>query len=521
MRKYSLIRKRTGEKKNGSKSQTIPKTKQETASPMDKAEQETGAAADETAGGQAAPPARLVSRVPKLSRAEKAKKRRSENERLKAMAGRDAVVLLENWKWRRKKRRIYRVCLCSVLLASCLVLGGLGYSDLYNRLPSVIRLRAGVEQSLDLGLPMEGEVVSAGGREESNIPSGAVTINLNHPVTLTAGTRNLYRMKVRLFGILPFKQVDIQVIEDRKLIPVGVTIGIYVKTEGILVVGVGEFEGGNGVSHSPAKYILKSGDYILTVDGETVTQREEVVRRIEQSGGKEMILTIRREEEIMDVKVKPVADMSGAYKIGIWMRDDAQGVGTMTFIDEDGNFGALGHGINDVDTSTLMEMDDGTLFQTEIIAIKKGASGTPGEMTGMIVYSEDRILGDIESNSVEGIFGSCNEKALSLATEAPLPIGLKQEIQKGAAQILCNVGGTPQYYAVEITAIHLDHDNVNRGIELKVTDPALLAITGGIVQGMSGAPIVQNGKFIGAVTHVLVQDASRGYGIFIENMLPH
>ena len=137
----------------------------------------------------------------------------------------------------------------------------------------------------------------------------------------------------------------------------------------------------------------------------------------------------------------------------------------------------------------------------------------------MIVYNDDRILGDITGNSVRGIFGKCNNKALALGTEEALPIGLKQEIEKGPAQILCTVDGTTRYYNIEITDIHLDHDNVNRGIELKVTDPELIALTGGIVQVMSGAPIIQNGKFIVAVTHVLVQDSTRGYGIFIENIV--
>ena len=322
-------------------------------------------------------------------------------------------------------------------------------------------------------------------------------------------------MQVKLFGILPFKQVGIRVIEDRELIPVGVPIGIYVKTEGVLVVGTGEFASQGAGKVSPAKNILKSGDYVIKLNGTEVTGKDDFITRIENCGGEEQLLTIRRDAETYDVRIKPERDRTGKYKIGVWVRDNAQGVGTMTYIDENGNFGALGHGINDVDTSTLMEMNDGTLYQTEIISIRKGAAGQPGEMTGMIVYSDDRILGDITSNSTRGIFG----KALALGTEEALPIGLKQEIEKGPAQILCTVDGTTRYYDIEITEIHLDHDNVNRGIELRVTDPELLSVTGGIVQGMSGAPIIQKGKFVGAVTHVLVQDSTRGYGIFIENML--
>ena len=338
-------------------------------------------------------------------------------------------------------------------------------------------------------------------------------------MTLKTGNADNLQMQVKLFGILPFKQVGIRVIEDQELIPVGVPIGIYVKTEGVLVVGTGEFASQGAGKVSPAKNILKSGDYVIKLNGTEVTGKDDFITRIENCGGEQQILTIRRDAETYDVRIKPERDRTGKYKIGVWVRDNAQGVGTMTYIDENGNFGALGHGINDVDTSTLMEMNDGTLYQTEIISIRKGAAGQPGEMTGMIVYSDDRILGDITSNSIRGIFGKCNQKALALGTEEALPIGLKQEIEKGPAQILCTVDGTTRYYDIEITEIHLDHDNVNRGIELRVTDPELLSVTGGIVQGMSGAPIIQKGKFVGAVTHVLVQDSTRGYGIFIENML--
>ncbi len=431
------------------------------------------------------------------------------------------VVLLDSWRRRRRRRRIYRYSLCGVLVCASLALGSIGYYDLYNQIPSVLRIKADVEQTIDLGVPLIGEMVAVSGQDESNIPAGSVSIDLSRQVTMKMSSDQSYQMNVKIFGILPFKQVGIQVIDEQELTPVGVPIGIYVKAEGLLVVGVGDFQGTDGISYCPAKYVLKSGDYILQLDGEPVSDKNDFVSRIEACGGREVTLQIKRGEEIMEVKAQPIQNADGKYKLGVWIRDNAQGVGTMTYIDADGNFGALGHGINDVDTSTLMNLDDGTLYQTEIIAIKKGRDGEPGEMTGMIVYSPDRILGDIDYNGTEGIFGHCNDKALALGTEEALPIGLKQDIENGPAQILCSVDGTPKYYDVEITGIHLDHDNVNRGIELEVTDPELLALTGGIIQGMSGAPIIQNHHLIGAVTHVLVQDASKGYGIFIENMLAH
>lgn len=447
--------------------------------------------------------------------------RSDSDEQIKDRAGRDVVILLQNWKKRTRRLKIYRFSLCLALLFSCTALTATLYYQIDNSIPSVLNVRAGQEQSFFLGVPAEAEIVSVSESGESNIPAGSLEIDLSKTVTLRTAQESSYRMLVKLFGFLPFKEVDIRVIQDQELIPVGAPIGIYVKTDGVLVIGTGEFQGLDGVSYSPCRYVLKSGDYIRCVNGVSVTEKEEFIRFIEESGGKPVTLTLERSGETMDVSVTPVKDASGAYKIGVWVRDNAQGVGTMTYIDSEGNFGALGHGINDIDTSTLMQMEDGTLYQTDIVDIKKGTDGNPGEMTGMIVYSDDNILGAITSNSSRGIFGVCNEKALALGVQDALPIGLKQEIVKGPAQILCTVEDETKYYDVEITAVHLDHDNVNRGIELTVTDPELLAITGGIVQGMSGSPIIQNGKIIGAVTHVLVQDSTRGYGIFIETMLDH
>lgn len=440
---------------------------------------------------------------------------------VKTKAGSDAVIFLQSWRRRVRRLRIYRISLCLALFLSCSFLAVYGYLVLDNSIPSVIRMRAEEEQSFDFRLPATGELVSVGSQGESNIPKGAVTIDLSEPLTLkTAGLCN-YSMNVKLFGFLPLKQVGIQVIEDQELIPVGVPVGIYMESEGILVVGVGEFQSAGGQTVSPAKNILQSGDYIRKLNGVKMEKKEDFIRGIEECDGKPQIVTVERRGELIDLQVKPCKNSNGAYKLGVWVRDSTQGVGTMTYIDSQGNFGALGHGINDVDTTTLMEMYDGTLYRTQIISIEKGTAGKPGEMTGMIVYSDDNILGDITYNGQEGVFGCCNQKAMELAKNEPLPIGLKQEIEKGAAQILCTVDGETKYYDVEITAIHLDHDNVNRGIEFTVTDARLLSLTGGIVQGMSGAPIIQNGKFIGAVTHVLVNDPKKGYGIFIENMLEH
>ena len=448
--------------------------------------------------------------------------------------------------------------LCLILICAVTALFICWMLLIWERVPGMIHIRAGVQQELDLNVPVSGElyrndteegdsantagensgngtggyaengeknaeeVVAAAGMSVVNrVSQESLSVNLNEPLTLYAEELESYHMELKLFGLIPFKTVQVEVIDDRTLIPAGIPIGIYVKTEGVLVIATGEFEGPDGQTYAPAARLLKEGDYILQADGETVTGKAAFMQRIADSGGEEMILTILRDGQQFDVSLTPEQNQNGEYKLGIWIRDNAQGVGTLTWLDEDNSFGALGHGINDMDTAALMNLESGSLYKTEIISITKGENGSPGELTGVIDYDECNRIGTIEANTEEGIFGSLNEESASGIISSAMPIGLKQEVEEGEAEILCSVGGEPELYTIEITGIHLDHDNVNRGLEITVTDDRLLALTGGIVQGMSGAPIIQNGKLVGAVTHVLVNDPTRGYGIFIENMLEH
>ncbi|HKM33142.1 MAG TPA: SpoIVB peptidase [Lachnospiraceae bacterium] len=441
------------------------------------------------------------------------------------------IEKVQNIKKIYRRRKTYRKCLCFSLLLTCMSLFGIWYIYMYQQIPGNIKLKMGEEQVLNIGLPVAGEIVkieenaekiqavTANGQGKSNIPAGSVYVDFSNTVTMKADKISNYQMNLKLFGFIPFKQVSIEVIRDMTLTPVGLPIGIYLKTEGVLVIGVGNFLSLDGSDVSPSQYLLKTGDYILEVDHIEVSGKREFIHTIEQSDGNPVVLTVSRNGEEFDVSITPDLNQNGIPKLGIWVRDNAQGIGTMTFVDNEGNFGALGHGINDIDTSIVMNLDSGTLYQTEIIGIKKGTKGEPGEMTGMIEYSDRNILGIINENTVNGIFGTCNERMLSQIETEPIPIGLKQDVELGDAQIICSVDGKPKYYDIKIKELHLEHDNVNKGIVLQVTDPNLIAITGGIIQGMSGAPIIQNGKLIGAVTHVLVSDSTSGYGIFIENML--
>ena len=433
----------------------------------------------------------------------------------------EMVIFLEYWKRRRKRLRIYRYGLCVALLCFSIFLGEILYFELYDQIPSVLRVKAGEEEYWNFNLPLVGEILEVSDSGESNIPSESIKIDLSRQVTVNTVESNRYLMNVKLFGLIPFKQVSIQVIGEKELIPVGEPIGLYVKTDGLLVIGIGEFKGPDGLTYSPAKYILHSGDYIKELNGADVVDKESFMEKIKACDGENVILRIERNGQEMDVSIKPILNQDHEYKLGIWIRDNAQGIGTMTYIDADGRFGALGHGVSDVDTSTLMELEDGTLYQTEIVSIQKGINGDPGELTGRIIYDESKIMGNIDYNGPEGIFGSCDNPAEEMMDQTAIPIGLKQEIKLTDAQILCSVSGKSEYYTIQITAVHLDNDNINKGIEFRVTDSRLLELTGGIVQGMSGSPIIQDGKLVGAVTHVLVNDPTRGYGIFIENMLEH
>lgn len=423
-----------------------------------------------------------------------------------------------------------RTVLIGILMAAAVSLLAGWIFHTWEKIPASIRIKSGIEQQLNLDVPMLGKIYPEHTKEavpvlEMNAAKAENTeflqVDLSQPVTMLANQAKNYKMDVRLFGVIPFKTVQVQVIPDRMLIPAGIPIGIYIKTDGIMVIGQGAFEGMDNTLKEPAKHLLCAGDYILKADEEEIASKAELIQKITDSEGKEMILTLRRSSEVFNIRVKPEQNREGKYKLGIWIRDNAQGVGTMTYMEPNHSFGALGHGINDTDTSLLMNVKSGSLYKTEIVAVKKGQGGTPGELTGIIDYNPKNKIGVIDKNSIEGIFGQLSEKEAGIIQAVPMPIGLKQEVRLGKAQILCCVDGqqSPQLYEIVIRAIHLDHDNVNRGLEITVTDPVLLKKTGGIVQGMSGSPIFQNGKFIGAVTHVLVNDPMKGYGIFIENML--
>lgn len=322
-----------------------------------------------------------------------------------------------------------------------------------------------------------------------------------------------YEASLSIFGI-PYKSVTVKVLEGGEVIPGGEAIGIRLYSASLIVVAVGRV---NENEKSPAeKAGIAPGDEIIALNGESVGTPEEFSKRIEQSEGG-VVLTVKTGEETRDVTVVPeISAYDNIKRVGLWVRDSTAGVGTLTYADKyTMTYGALGHAVSDSDTGVRFSVKEGSIEECSIGEIKKGEKGIPGELKG-IFYANAAVLGNITRNEREGIFGNLSE----VPEGESVPLGHKSEIKKGKAYIRTSLDGkTVEEYEIEILKVSQNSKNPAKGLVIKVTDERLIEKTGGIVQGMSGSPILQEGKLIGAVTHVLVNDPTKGYGIFIENMI--
>ena len=338
---------------------------------------------------------------------------------------------------------------------------------------------------------------------------------------IEASAGNGYTIACNILGVIPFKEVKVTPSEKECVYASGNVIGIYMETAGVLVIDSGEIIQEDGTVKKPSENIVAAGDYIVAFNGETISSKQELMEQLKNLSNEVVTLQVKRGEKTLPLSIRPVKDAEGAYKLGIWVRDDTQGVGTLTFVDEQGHYGALGHGISDVDTGELLQIDTGNLYGAQILAVNKGTAGSPGELAGLIRYDDKNILGTIEENTSCGIFGSLDSVENGKLELKRLPIAYKQEMEEGNASILCTIDKKVQEFAAEIERIDMNHEDSNKSFVVKITDEELLEKTGGIIQGLSGSPVIQNGRIVGAVTHVLVNDPTRGYGIFIENMLEH
>ena len=396
------------------------------------------------------------------------------------------------------RKRKYRCWLLVFLALDLILMGWLGYRLLDRKIPDQIL------------------VDHEDSREVANLLKRPF-ISFDDAITVSG--KDSYKLHCRLLGVIPVKDVKVKNITAKEVYASGDAVGIYMQTKGVLIIDTGEILSESGEMEEPARDSVKPGDYIVAFDQNRIQCKQDLLEDLADLCGESVTLKVRRGKETIPLSLTPVKDEKGNYKLGIWVRDDTQGIGTLTYVDENGGFGALGHGISDVDTGELLSIADGNLYNAQILGIRKGEKGNPGELSGLIRYEAGNILGEISENRKNGIFGTMEASQLKNMNLEKVPIGYKQDLKTGPASVFCCTDGEVKEYAAEITRIDLNHEDSNKSFVIQITDKELLEKTGGIVQGMSGSPVLQNGKLFGAVTHVFVQDSTSGYGIFIENMM--
>lgn len=325
-----------------------------------------------------------------------------------------------------------------------------------------------------------------------------------------------YHATLKLFGLFPVKDVAVKVVDQPLLVPCGIPFGIKMYTDGVLVVSMSDVDTSAG-SFNPAKSAgMKIGDVILTINGEAVTTTEQVGKMVEESGGQTMTFQIRRDNIVFDIRFTPAKSVNeNRWKAGLWVRDSSAGIGTLTFYDPANDaFGGLGHAVCDVDTGEILPISSGEIVPARIYSVIKGVSGTPGELRGGF---ESGSLGRLMTNGETGIYGALSKRPVN---SQAIPVCMKQQVHTGDAQVLTTINGTePKLYDIRIDQVRYNDSSPTRNMVIVITDKELLEETGGIVQGMSGSPIIQDGMLVGAVTHVFVNDPTKGFAIFAENML--
>ena len=329
-------------------------------------------------------------------------------------------------------------------------------------------------------------------------------------------------LQLKLLGLIPVKNYDINVVNRPKVIAGGNAIGVRLNTKGVLVVAVTDVIDQNGKRHSPAKDAgLRVGDNIININGVKVLDAQHVVEMLNDIEENEVEIVVQRNKTEFETRTQPIKSIQdNCYRLGIWVRDKTSGIGTLTFLDnETKEFGALGHGITDMDTGDLLTVDKGNIMNAKIAKIEQGKRGTPGEIRG-VFYETDNVLGSINKNTSYGIYGDINEEYFETLNDNSISIGFKEEVKEGKAHILTTVEeGNTEKFEIEIIKASPQSKADQKSMVIRVTDEKLLNKTGGIVQGMSGSPIIQDDRLIGAVTHVFVNDPTKGYGIYIEWMM--
>ena len=341
--------------------------------------------------------------------------------------------------------------------------------------------------------------------------------NINKQKISEAGVEKL---RLNLFGNIKIKDVNVDVVPKTKVIPIGTAIGMKLYTKGVLVVGMSQIKDANDEKKRPYENSgIEQGDTIIAINNNEVSNTNELIEEVNNSNGNAITVKYEKNNETLETSITPVKS-GNEYKLGLWVRDAAAGVGTLTFYEPNTNlFMALGHGISDIDTEKIVDIASGELITASILTIKKGVKGTPGEIRGTIENGNN--IGKIGKNTNLGVYGTVtNKNYLDISGMEEMEVATRSEIQEGKAQIICQLDNNGRKtYEIEIEKIYLANNTDNKSLLIKVTDKELLEKTGGIIQGMSGAPVIQNGKFVGAVTNVLVNDPTQGYAIFGDMMI--
>ena len=342
--------------------------------------------------------------------------------------------------------------------------------------------------------------------------------NINNTAINEAGRQ---KVSVNLFDNIEVKKLSVDVIPKTTVIPVGNVAGLKLYTSGVLVVGMTEIQGIDNKKYKPFQNSgIEEGDRIISIDEASISTVEELTNKVNTSNGNKLDIEYVHGEETKKCSIVPIQTSSTEYKLGLWVRDSAAGVGTVTFYEPSSKmFAALGHGITDIDTGDLINIASGKFVTSRILNVVKGKSGIPGKIQGSIENGQE--IGEIYKNSIFGVYGRVdNLSALNLNYSNELEVALREEIKTGEASIICSLDNqTAKEYKIEIEKIYLDNNYDNKSMKIKVTDEELIQKTGGIIQGMSGAPIIQNGKFVAAVTNVLVNSPTEGYAVFGDLMI--
>ncbi|MBR3163654.1 MAG: SpoIVB peptidase [Clostridia bacterium] len=328
-------------------------------------------------------------------------------------------------------------------------------------------------------------------------------------------------INISLLGKVPVKEVSVSVLPRTTVIPVGTVAGVKLYTNGVLVVGMTEVQGIDNIKYKPYENSgIKEGDMIISIEEKEISNTVDLVKTVNESKGEEVEIKYVRDGQTLECSMIPTQTSKTEYKLGLWVRDSAAGVGTVSFYEPKTKiFGALGHGITDIDTGKLINIANGEFITTKVLSISKGEEGVPGKMQGTI--NNQHNIGKIYKNTNFGIYGIVDDlSSLNIDSSREMEVALREEINLGKAKILTSLDNEKvTEYEIEIEKIFTNNNYDNKSMLIKVTDESLINKTGGIIQGMSGSPIIQNGKFIGAVTNVLVNDPKQGYAIFGDLMI--